>query len=146
MSYLSLTDLFLVGLALDISGAVLLAKGLLLSPRELAKLNTNWGVGYGQHEDRLQNRVAGKFGVLYLVGGFTLQAAGYTTEIGGAKNETGITRMVVAIAAAVLIAGIAAAAWKLFRSAQIEKLRELVEIERPAAAKELNDAEAARNR
>ena len=66
MTELSLADLFLVGLVLDISGAVLLARGLLLSPSELSRLNTVWGSAAGVHEDRIRNRVAAEFGVAYL--------------------------------------------------------------------------------
>jgi hypothetical protein len=37
LDYLSLTDLFIVGLGLDITGAILLAKGLLISPATLRR-------------------------------------------------------------------------------------------------------------
>ena len=91
MNYLSLTDLFLVGLGLDITGAILLAKGLLLSSRELAVLNTMYGSGKGVHKDRCRNRVLGEFGVGYLTAGFILQAVGYGLEISGHPSTTGAT-------------------------------------------------------
>jgi len=87
--YLSLTDLFLIGLALDVCGAVLLAKGLLLGPRDIARLNTYWGINEGALSDRIQNRVYAEFGMLYLGVGFGLQAVGYSLEIGGIEAGTG---------------------------------------------------------
>ena len=140
MDYLSLTDLFLVGVALDISGAILLAKGLLLSPRELARLNTFWGVGYGQHEDRCRNRVAGEFGVAYLVCGFILQAAGYLLAVSGTPDETGSARVVVAVVLALVVGGIAWAAWGLLHQLRIEALLAAIEREGPAASREINEA------
>jgi hypothetical protein len=141
VSYLSVTDLFLVGLALDISGAILLAKGLLLSPRALSRLNTYWGVGYGQHEDRLRNRVAGEFGVLYLVAGFVLQAVGYSLAIGGVQSRTGTNRLIVALVMAAVAAGIAWTGWALGQSRRIETLTTAVEREGPAASQEIEAAE-----
>lgn len=120
MNCLSLTDLFLVGLALDITGAILLAKGLLLSPRALARLNTNWGVGYGQHEDRLRNRVDGAYGVRCLVVGFCLQAFGYLLAISGVSSETGTGRAIAGVALAAVAAGIAWTAWRLRRERKID--------------------------
>ena len=144
VGYLSLTDLFLVGLALDISGATLLAKGLLLSPRALARLNTNWGVGYGQHEDRCRNRVLGEFGVIYLVAGFALQAVGYSLEIGGVLSKTGTGRLVAALAMAAAGAGIAWALWGLLKERRFNALLAAVESQSDAAGKEIEAAEAAR--
>jgi hypothetical protein len=90
-------DLFLVGLVFDISGAVLLAKGLLLSPRTLSKLNTYWGLSHGQPQDRVDNRVAGEFGVTYLVLGFALQFVGYSLNIGGVSTKSGSVRLLGAL-------------------------------------------------
>ena len=144
MDYLSLTDLFLVGLALDISGAVLLAKGLLLSPRMLARLNTVWGVGEGLHEDRLRNRVDGEFGIGYLVAGFTLQAVGYSLDIGGVPSETGRCRLIAAMTLAALAAGAAWAAWALLHKRRITALSAKSERAHQAASKEINEAQRAR--
>jgi hypothetical protein len=127
MNDLSLADLFLVGLVLDISGAILLARGLLLSPRELSRLNTFWGVGYGQHEDRIRNRVSGEFGVTYLVAGFLLQAAGYSFAISGVETKTGGDRLLVALAMAAVVAGLAWAGWWQFRERRVRALRALTE-------------------
>ena len=140
MNYFSLADLFLVGLALDISGAILLAKGLLLSPRTLSRLNTVWGVGYGQHEDRLHNRVAGEYGVRLLVAGFILQAIGYSLDIGGVPSKTGTDRLIFGLAMAVIAVGVAWATWALRHSRRIEALTAAVEREQPAASQEINAA------
>lgn len=141
MSYLSLTDLFLAGLALDVSGAILLAKGLLLSPRALSRLNTVWGVGYGQHEDRIHNRVASEFGIGYLIAGFVLQAIGYALAIGGVPSETGIRRLIVALALAIIVAGGTWATWALCHRHRIETLTAKIEAEYPAASEEINAAQ-----
>jgi hypothetical protein len=144
VDYLSLTDLFLVGLALDISGAILLAKGLLLSPHMLASLNTVWGVGEGLHEDRLRNRVDGEFGVGYLVCGFILQAVGYSLDIGGVSSKTGHDRLIAALAMAAAAAAVAWVAWMLLHKRRTTTLAAKVERAHQAAAKEINEAEKAR--
>lgn len=139
--YLSLTDLFLVGLALDICGAVLLAKGLLLTPRDIARLNTFWGINEGALRDRIQNRVYAEFGMLYLGIGFTLQAVGYSLEIGGVETETGACRLIVAFAMAAGAVGAALAAWVPLRGHRIQALSASVESEREAARTEIETAE-----
>jgi hypothetical protein len=135
--YLSLTDLFLVGLALDICGAVLLAKGLLLGPRDIARLNTYRGINEGALSDRIQNRVYAEFGMLYLGIGFALQAVGYSLEIGGAETETGACRLIVAFAMAAVAVGAALAAWALRHGHRIQALSASVETEREAARAEI---------
>ena len=139
--YLSLTDLFLVGLAFDICGAVLLAKGLLLSPRALSKLNTVWGVSDGQHQDRCENRVAGEFGMSYLVVGFVFQAVGYSLDIGGVQSETGICRLLAGLAMAGLAGATAWTAWKLLRGRRLRALEAAVQREREVAKAEIEDAQ-----
>jgi len=146
MEYLSLTDLFLVGLALDISGAILLATGLLLTPRELARLNTYWGLEKGQQEDRCRNRVAGEFGVGYLVCGFVLQAAGYLLAVSGTPSETGSGRVIAAVVLALVVAGIAWGAWGLLHQPRIDALLADIEREGPAASQEINEASERREK
>lgn len=144
MDHLSLVDLLLVGLVLDISGAILLARGLLLSPRELSMLNTNWGVGYGQHEDRIRNRVSGEFGVAYLVGGFTLQVVGYSLAISGTPTHTGGGRLLVAWVLALAIGGLAWGAWASLRGRRIKALTVRIDGERAAAVEAIEAAETTR--
>jgi hypothetical protein len=140
---LTLADLFLVGLALDISGAILLAKGLLLAPRTLSQLNTWWGVGYGQHEDRCRNRVAGEFGVLYLVVGFALQAVGYSLAIAGVPTETGILHLAVGSIMVLGVLGLTWLAWTSLSEQRISALEEAIAREQPTAKQEIPDAHVA---
>lgn len=140
IDYLSLTDLFLVGLAFDICGAILLAKGLLLSPLLLSKLNTYWGLSDGQHRDRCENRVAGEFGMSYLVVGFVFQAVGYSLDIAGVQSEAGTCRLLAGLAMAAL-AGVAAwIVWELLRGPRLRALEAAVERETGAAKTEINEA------
>lgn len=141
MQYISLNDLFLVGLALDISGAVLLAKGLLLSPRSLARLNTVWGINKGAYEDRCRNRVAGEFGVSYLTAGFVLQAAGYVLEIGGIEDNVGTKRLLAALGMAIVAVAIAWVAWIFLHRPRIASLETQIEAEREAAGREIEEEE-----
>jgi hypothetical protein len=135
--YLTLNDLFFVGLALDISGGILLAKGLLLSPRELAMLNTMYGSGEGVHKDRCRNRVLGEFGLAYLTAGFVLQAVGYALQISGHPSETGGDRLLAALAmAAVVVAG-AWVLWTLFHERRVSTLVAQAEAAHPEVAKEI---------
>jgi hypothetical protein len=143
VNHLSLADLFLVGLVLDVSGAVLLARGLLLTPRELSRLNTYWGVGHGQHEDRVRNRVSGEFGVAYLVAGFLLQAAGYSFAIAGTPTRTGDGRLLFAWAMALVVGGLAWGAWATLRGTRISRLTEAIDGEREAAVADIEAAEGA---
>lgn len=135
----TLADLFLVGLVLDISGAVLLAKGLLLSPRTLSKLNTFWGVGYGQNQDRIDNRVAGEFGVAYLVLGFVLQFVGYSLDIAGVSTETGGSRLVAALVMTAVALALAIFGWRLLRPVRVASLEAAIERESPEASREIDE-------
>lgn len=95
--YLSLADLFLVGLALDITGATLLAKGLVLHPATIYGVTAQlWGGNDLAIRDRCQSRTDAEFGLVLLVSGFGLQAVGYGLEIGGIDSQAGIKRLLVA--------------------------------------------------
>jgi hypothetical protein len=139
VNYLSLTDLFLVGLGLDISGAILLAKGLLLSPHELAMLNTVYGSAEGVHRDRCRNRALGEFGVLYLGAGFTLQALGYALEIGGHPSATGTDRLLAALAMTGIVVAVAWTAWALLSPRRVDVLLSKAEAKHPEVAKEIDE-------
>jgi hypothetical protein len=145
VDYLSLTDLFLVGLGLDISGAILLAKGLLLSPRELAMLNTMYGSGEGVHRDRCRNRALGEFGVSFLTAGFSLQAVGYTLEIGGHPSTTGTNRLLVALAMTGAVVATAWIAWALLNARRVEALLAQAEAKHPEVAKEISEMTKGKN-
>jgi hypothetical protein len=139
VDYLSLTDLFLVGLGLDISGAILLAKGLLLSPRELAMLNTYYGSSNGVHKDRCRNRALGEFGVAYLTAGFVLQAVGYALEIGGHPSRTGSDRLFAALVMTAVVLAVAWTAWALLNTRRVDALLAKAEAKHPEVAREINE-------
>jgi hypothetical protein len=119
----SLTDLFLVGLALDITGACLLANGLLLSASTISNITaTLWGSNLEATHDRCSNRVDAEFGVGYLALGFLLQAAGYSLEISGVQAATGTDRLVAALAMAVIAVAVATGIYARFHGGRVERL------------------------
>jgi hypothetical protein len=130
VDYLSLTDLFIVGLALDITGAWLLAKGLLISPSTIAAISaTLWGANPETARDRCANRVDAEFGLTYLGLGFFLQAVGYSLEISGVGPEFGIERFVVALAMALVVSAAAIAIYKQSHRGRVERLMSETEAE-----------------
>lgn len=125
MDCLSLTDLFLVGLTLDLSGAVLLAKGLLISPARMNELSeTLFGGGLAPEaqEGHLGNRVDAEIGLFYLGIGFGLQAIGYLLDIAGVDSGTGTGRLIVALALALGTLGFAWAGWSLLHPRLLRRL------------------------
>ncbi len=135
LGYLSLTDMFLVGLALDICGAVLLARGLLLSPEAISWVSgTYWGLNRGAMLDRCQNRVLGEFGIAYLGGGFIFQALGYALDIDGAHAKTGGSRLIAGLTMAAVAAAIAVTAYALLHGVRERRL--LGSVESANAARE----------
>jgi hypothetical protein len=108
----SVTDLFVVGLALDISGALLLARGLMLPPGAIARLGTFWGLHSGDVVARIEDRTDTEFGLVALITGFGLQAVGYALVLLGIEAATGSAEGVTA-----LCLGVAAglAVWALWR-------------------------------
>ncbi len=123
MDYLSLTDLFIVGLALDITGAILLAKGLLISPATISSVSaTLWGGNPETARDRCRNRVNAEFGVGYLAGGFFFQAVGYSLDIGGVTSETGTSRLIAALSMALIVAALAVAIYALLHATRERQL------------------------
>lgn len=107
----SILDLFVVGLAFDIVGAALLARGLLVSPRLITVLaGQYWDVSPPDAVDRCRNRVDAEFGVSSLIVGFTLQAVGYGLQLAGVGSGSSTSRVVTAFA----LGGFAAAGIALF--------------------------------
>jgi hypothetical protein len=130
MSYLSLTDLFLVGLALDITGAILLAKGLLLSPGMISDVSGSyWNFNQPAARDRCENRVCGEFGVAFLGLGFVLQVVGYSAEIGGASAAAGSDRLIAGLVMAAIAAGFARLVYRLWHVSREQHLLVSVEAE-----------------
>lgn len=102
---LSVQDLFLVGLALDITGAGLLVRSVLDSPAEIWRMGGSyWGYSGAAVVERARDRVDGLFGVLSLCGGFAIQALGSALVLGGVNAGPNGAREVVAGAALALLA------------------------------------------
>jgi hypothetical protein len=130
LDYLSLTDLFIVGLALDITGAVLLAKGLLISPETISSISaTLWGGNPETARDRCRNRVDAEFGVAYLASGFLFQAIGYSLDIGGVPSETGAGRLLAALGMALIAAAVAIGAYARLHGPREKQLIGEAEVE-----------------
>lgn len=119
-----------------------MAKGLLLTPRGLAKLNTWWGVGRGGHQDRRENRVAAEFGMSYLASGFVLQTIGYALDIAGVGSRTGAGRLTAGLLLSIAAAGAAWGGWKLLQGPRLRMLEAAIEGESEAAGEEIEAAEA----
>jgi hypothetical protein len=86
---MSLADLFVVGLAFDIAGALALIYGLVPSTATIASLGTYAGISYGMTVERCQARADAEIGLVGIVLGFILQAVGYGATLLGAGTSTG---------------------------------------------------------
>src|SRR5262245_54836778 len=79
-----LQDLFAIGLGFDIAGAFLLALGLLVSPREIARRSAIYpGFNSALMASQARDRADGEIGLVSLVAGFVLQALAYALTLGG---------------------------------------------------------------
>jgi hypothetical protein len=94
-------DLFPLGLGFDVAGACLLAKGLLLSPQQIRGLSgAYWGWNARDIVLRVDDKVAGSFGVLALVLGFLAQSVGYVVLLSiGGTSRYDFGRGAIAVAA-----------------------------------------------
>lgn len=113
MDHLTLNDLFVVGLALEITGGWLLGRGLLASPLDLAR-RAGAFMGANPHAvvSAAENKVDGAFGLGALLGGFAVQAVGYFLIIGnGGGDEIGWCRALVAAGLGMLAAVALLVAW-----------------------------------
>ncbi len=110
---LSVDDLFVVGLGLEIAGAFILGRGLLNSPQDMMRLSgTYFTANPASQVRQAQDRVDGQFGLLALVAGFGIQAFGYALLLGiGSVPEPSLGRAFVAAALAVLSAAAVFAVW-----------------------------------
>jgi hypothetical protein len=128
MTILSVDDAFTTGVAFDLLGGFLLARGLLADPRDMAHRASTL-VGYnGAIIDReVRARTDGEVGLAMLVFGFLLQFGGYTALIWGATVETDTTRALVALVLATALALVAYVALTPVRARRVRKLRPEVE-------------------
>jgi hypothetical protein len=142
----SLTDLFLVGLGYDITGAILLARGLIASATGISLLvATYWG-GFNNDDavDRCKNRIDGESGLALLALGFLLQAVGYVLEVSGVHTASGgagraITAVVLAVVAVIPLLGL----WWVLRPRRLKFLLIKVAKEAPGAGEDLSPEEQA---
>lgn len=113
MDWLSLTDPFFVGLVLDVTGAYILAKGLLISPQRVRELLDFDGEATpGIEESHFQDRIDAEVGLAYIAVGFMLQVVGYVLEFGGVHSATGTPRLVVGIGLALGTVVMGLGGWK----------------------------------
>lgn len=111
----TVTDLFVVGVGLDMSGAYLVARGLLIPFPQLKIFGQYGGQGAADVVDRAKNRVDAQFGIGLLLAGFLFQFAGYAFELNGEVPHSGSARLVGALVLLVLAIGISLGAWRLAR-------------------------------
>ena len=105
--FFSLSDLFVVGIGFDLAGAFMLAKGLLMSPRQMLGGGLNAaGQGYSPATiyERARDFVDARTGICSLVVGFLLQAAGYLVLLSTDVNETTGARKVIGAIVLALVA------------------------------------------
>lgn len=115
---LSVDDLFTVGVSFDLLGGYLLGRGLLSTPQEIARRNTNpYQASFNAAEavSQVRSRADAQIGLASLMLGFLLQAGGYVAVIGGVKVKTGGERAALAVGLALAVA---LAAWLVFRRIQ----------------------------
>jgi hypothetical protein len=113
--HLSILDLFIVGLGVEVFGGYLVAKGLLLSPSALKVFGTNAGIGIADVVDRVKSRVDALIGLALLILGFGLQFTGYVLQLSGDHSAHGRNLLVSAIALFALVVGGACVFWLLVR-------------------------------
>lgn len=93
----SIADLFVVGLGVELVGAWLIARGLLIPLPALKTFGTHAGIGVADVVDRARNRIDGQFGVALLLLGFALQLVGYLVELDGGELRQGRDRLLTAL-------------------------------------------------
>lgn len=127
----SLNDLFFVGIALDVTGTVFLAFGLLASAASIKALGSPSmrRMNEGTIEERIAGRADAEAGLVILGMGFALQGIGYLLELAGHEAHAGGDRVLVALAMAAVTVAIVLLARKIVRPARIAAIRARVESE-----------------
>ncbi len=121
----------MVGIALDLVGAGVLANGLLAKPGvQMLRATGFWGadnpsVPLGFAEDRVDAAV----GIAYLIAGFTVQTIGYVVLLGRDPDTSrSVGRALVATLLLAVVAAAALGAWRWVRPRFVR--RRLVEMAR----------------
>lgn len=79
-------DLFLLGLGFDMAGAYLVSRGLLQSVPQLAGAGgTIWALEKPRIPAAIEDRIRGIVGLVTLIAGFAVQAAGYVLIVGNGR-------------------------------------------------------------
>lgn len=120
-STFTITDLFVVGLGVEIVGAWLIARGLLIPLPALKTFGTHAGIGVADVVDRARNRIDGQFGVVLLLLGFTLQLLGYLLELDGGEAGGGRDRLLTALILLGSSTLLAAATWRGLRDLMFKR-------------------------
>lgn len=108
-------DFFVVGLGVEIVGAWLIARGLLIPLPALKNFGTHAAIGVADVVDRARNRIDGQFGVALLLLGFTLQLLGYLLELDGGEAGRGRDRLLTALILLGSSMLLAASTWRVLR-------------------------------
>jgi hypothetical protein len=129
----SVEDAFTVGVSFDLLGGLLLARGVLASPLQIAVRTTRptmWGNSFNNAEaaSQLRSRADASAGLISLAIGFLLQAGGYVALIGGAKIDTGAVRALWAVGLMIAAAALAYLAFRKDHERRV--LRLAVEVAR----------------
>ena len=115
---------------LDVTGAYVLAKGLLVSPQMVRELmNTHRFASEpipGIEESHFRNRVDAEIGMAYIGLGFALQVAGYLLELGGVHSSTGTSRLLVAVGLALATIAVALIGWRILYPIRLRRLEDRV--------------------
>ena len=121
------SDLFPAGLGFDITGAYLLAQGLITEADEYSQRFLKSRHSFARFNVRAAEDFAdGKAGVLALVTGFLLQAVAYVLSVGGAASHTrgagaGIIAGLCTVGAIAIAYGLARATrWRWVRQWLVE--------------------------
>jgi hypothetical protein len=103
MSIFNASDLFAVGLGLDLAGGYLLAGGLLVDDADIAASHTLAGSRAQLVVSKVRDRIDARHGLAALGAGVALQLTGYLAAEAGARTaHTGLPESLVFIALAVL--------------------------------------------
>ncbi|HEX3359520.1 MAG TPA: hypothetical protein VHS74_00875 [Solirubrobacterales bacterium] len=125
----SLDDLFFVGIALDLTGAAILAMGLLASATTISELGrpTVGRLSEGTVVERIESRADAEIGVAVLGFGFFFQGLGYLLELAGEPVKVGHDRLVAALVMGGVAIGAVLILRRFIRPRRIARLRDRVD-------------------
>jgi hypothetical protein len=122
--FLDVQDLFAAGLGFDLAGALLLARGLLASPRNIARrTGSYYGYNAWATVSEAHDRVDAVSGLVAFGIGFILQATGYVSELGHTFNHSAFRgKALVGIVVAALAFVTVLAVWAAIRAILVKRL------------------------